>query len=135
ILRRRYDRTMEKLNPDSKPKSIPQESDHPEPVSRRGVNLALTDSLDMDDLFASARQPPQRAPAPAVKNNIDVVMEEVFGAEDDKEGDEGIAEYLTEVQKRSKKADKFSKRVVKSVEERKQDYEDTKDRIMVITAG
>merc|ERR1712107_156659 len=55
-----------------------------------------------------------------------------MGDEDD---DEGIFEFLEQVQQQSKMQDRVSKRVVKSPEQRRQDYEDTKSSVSISTAA
>jgi len=124
VMRRRYDETLERLNgvhADAK-------AEAPEEKPRSGY-LKLAEVQDLDDLLESARMPPMKLPEPPPAPKLEVVEVE------EEAEDEGIAEYLEAIQKRYKMEDRISKRVVKSPEERRQDYEDTKLRMLGVTAG
>lgn len=85
-------------------------------------------------MFASARLPPSKKLG-AVPSFVEHAHpEDAPGARAD-DDDEGIAEYLEALQKRSAKQDRLSRRVVKSREERRQEYDESKLRIYAATAS
>jgi len=89
---------------------------------------------DIDMLVARTGREVLATPhAPKISANVAAMM--VEQPEDEEEEDEGIAEFLEQVQARSKRQDKLSARVVKSPDQRKRDFEDLKNSVSVATAG
>jgi len=87
--------------------------------------LELTNVQDIDRMIeeARARPPKPRHEAPSGE-----------GAERPAQ-DSDVVEYLTAMQLKSQREDKGSKRVVKSKEQRREDYEETKVQILATTAA
>jgi len=137
VMRKRYgaalgrlDQTEVKEAPPTRPKR-----------SEKGM-LNLAPVQDMENLLESAHMPP---PKPLMKGKIHMGTHTEVGEsegkdekeeeEEEEEEEERISDYLEGLQKRYRAQDKVSKRVVKSPEQRRQEYEDTKLRMYAVTAG
>jgi len=134
VLRKRYDEQFDilegrkRVKPEKK--EVPKQKVQPQ---RKGY-LELTNVQDIDMLVARTGREVLATPhAPKISAQVAAMM--VEPAEDEEEEDEGIAEFLEQVQARSKRQDKLSARVVKSPDQRKRDFEDLKNSVSVATAG
>jgi len=134
VLRKRYDEQFDilegrnRVKPEKK--EVPKQKEQPQ---RKGY-LELTNLQDIDMLVARTGREVLATPhAPKISAQVAAMM--VEQAEDEEEEDEGIAEFLEQVQARSKRQDKLSARVVKSPDQRKRDFEDLKNSVSLATAG
>eukprot|EP00933_Yihiella_yeosuensis_P038096 TRINITY_DN32060_c0_g1_i1.p1 TRINITY_DN32060_c0_g1~~TRINITY_DN32060_c0_g1_i1.p1 ORF type:complete len:421 (-),score=73.35 TRINITY_DN32060_c0_g1_i1:54-1151(-) len=126
VMKRRYNGALDKL-------MLPKEEEKKAKPEKGGY---AGTKLDVEALIERGREAEarRRASAKAQHDSASKVLAESQDSDDQTEN-EGIADFLREVQANSKRADKFSRRVVKSPEQRKQDYEDTKGRMSSITLG
>lgn len=118
VLKKRFDSAKLKLEQPVVKEVVPETT-----TVHRGKRgyLELPDEINIEELLQA------RQARSAAHSAHESTVEE-------REQDEGIADYLTNLQKKSKKLDGISRRVVKSPEDRKQDYEATKGRMTAITA-
>mmetsp|Transcript_36093 Transcript_36093/g.83130 ORF Transcript_36093/g.83130 Transcript_36093/m.83130 type:complete len:419 (-) Transcript_36093:101-1357(-) len=124
VLRQRYERALAKLELPEELPSQPQEA----PVTSVGkVEIGRS----IDDLYATSHSPSSAG--------SEVKQREVPVSEKDAE-DEGVADFLANLQRRNLRKNGqnkqwIKKRIVKSPEDRRKDYEDTKVRMFGITAA
>lgn len=120
VLRSKYEAAMDKLN---------RVEHKEEAINIKGTlnegYLEIAKVQDIDEVFANARAKPVK------KQRVATTGED---EEEGEEDDEGIADFLWAVQKQSAMQDKVSKRVMKSPAQRKEDYEETKDNLVLATA-
>eukprot|EP00931_Biecheleriopsis_adriatica_P004296 TRINITY_DN105992_c0_g1_i1.p1 TRINITY_DN105992_c0_g1~~TRINITY_DN105992_c0_g1_i1.p1 ORF type:complete len:407 (-),score=99.55 TRINITY_DN105992_c0_g1_i1:94-1281(-) len=129
VWRRRFTGVRNKLDGSEESSS----SDHKieQSGSRRGF-LEMTSAMDIDAMMEEARSREHRQSPVPVEAGAEV--------QPDDPASEGVADYLAAIQEKSRKEDAqnkkwLSNRVAKSPEERRQDYEDTKARMLGITAA
>jgi len=145
VMRRNYEGALQRLDRSPASKSEASASTAEATPRRQGfVELGGgSEQVDPDDLFEAARSNNARKPLEvalphkkAVGSVTDISHDgEAMQREDEVEDEEDIVEYLETLQKRSAKSDGISRRVVKSREDRRQEYEDSKGRILAATAA
>lgn len=138
-LRKKFEQQKHKL--DGVPERVVSQSvDVPAAGHRKGLLNLASELVDPEEMMEQARawqESPQSLQA-AVQQEAPPrpASAEAQAATDEAvEEDEGVAEFLLDVQRRSARADGVSKRVVKSPEDRKRDYEETKLRMYAITGA
>jgi hypothetical protein len=124
VMRRRYEEQKDKL---LLSRAAPVADDRPtrkEPSDGPGF-VELTNVQDIDRFVEEARM---RPPKP---------LHDASPGEDAERPaqDKDVIEYLTAMQLKAKREDRGSRRVVKSKEQRREDYEETKVQILATTAA
>lgn len=131
VLRERFDEHKRRL--DGQPAAVPSASakSASAPAAQRGF-LELYNTQDLDALVQAAEAAPPKPKAKKEPIRFALPSEGDAATEED---DDGIVEFLEQVQKQTQIQDRVSKRVVKSPEKRRQDYEDTKLAVTASTAA
>lgn len=124
VLRKKYQGALEKL--EGKPLAHSNEA---APEGPKSGFVELTNSLDIDHLIAKA------GPSALLPKQKHHDVSAATSQPEEEAEDEGIAEFLEGIQKRLMKEDSLSRRVMKSPEDRKKDYEETKLRMYAITVA
>jgi hypothetical protein len=150
VMRRNYDEALQRLDhsPTTEAKASASTA---EATPRRGfVEFGGgPEQVDLDDIFEAARSNNAQEPLEVAPHHKEDTAVKAIGSvtdisrdvgnvaqpEDEGEDDDGIVEYLEALQKRSATSDKISRRVVKSREDRRQEYEESKLRMSASTAA
>jgi len=138
VWKRRYSEAAERLDQPRGNQAKAQEA--PSSSSSAGLQKGRINVLSMDSMDDMIEQHAETMKAQKLQKKMQsMTVDEAFkhsgeaavSAEDEK----AFTGYLETLQARSATEDRISKRVVKSPQERKEDYEETKGSLVLATAG